>query len=234
MSTPSICSKRLGTACGIRRRRVGALALVLMMLPAGCGYTGGKLLYMLGVGKGGKVEAKFRLTEDRVLILIDDPGGRIPLPGAKRFLFEALTNHLLDNEAADQLLPYESVIHLRQSEPEFERRGCREIGKLAGATQVLWIEVRAFLADPQITDPNDAAHFSVTVKVIDATEERRPRVRLWPTSRRGHAVTATLSGSDVSRAKTKRGIAKALAEELAEKVAKLFYDYRLGDFEREE
>ncbi len=63
MSTPSTCSKRRATACGIGRRRAGALALMLMTFPTGCGYTGGKLLYMLGVGRGAKVDAKFRITK---------------------------------------------------------------------------------------------------------------------------------------------------------------------------
>ena len=52
-------------------------------------------------------------------------------------------------------------------------------------------------------------------------------------SPRGHLVTVGLSGSEVVEAKTKDAIARKMARELAASIAKLFYDYRLGEFERE-
>ena len=46
-------------------------------------------------------------------------------------------------------------------------------------------------------------------------------------------VTITLTGSEVSIAGKKNEIAKTLAAKLAMQTAKFFYDFRLGDFERE-
>ena len=122
---------------------------------------------------------------------------------------------------------------MRQSLPDFDSRGAREIGETAHAEQVVWIQVDDFLAEPQIQEAVVAAYFNVTVKVLNALEkERRARVRLWPTNPRGELVSVTLTGSEVAIAKTKDGIAKKLAEKLAVAAAKLFYDHRLGDFER--
>ena len=106
---------------------------------------------------------------------------------------------------------------------------------MAGAEQIIWIEIRDFLAQEQIYDANHAAQFSVTVKVINVLEkDRRSRVRLWPTSPRGYQISVSLNGSEVMLAKTCPAIARELASRLAVEVAKLFYDHTLGDFERDE
>ncbi|MGD2108513.1 MAG: hypothetical protein PVI86_03885 [Phycisphaerae bacterium] len=216
---------------------VGCRALLLVLLGAllpGCGFTQGEILYFMGVGRGQKIEAEFRLTDGPVMILVDDPSGRVDWPAARHYLFDALAQELLKHKAAKKLIPRQTVDHLRQSVKDFEKRGCREIGERAGARQVLWIQVEEFMADANIQDTTVAAHFAVTVKVINAAEkERRSRVRLWPPSPRGHLVSATLGGADVSIAKTRDAISKELTAKLATDVAKLFYDHRLGDFERE-
>ena len=72
------------------------------------------------------------------------------------------------------------------------------------------------------------------MKVINVRETRRSRVRLWPTSPNGYPLSVGLTGSEVTLAKTRDAIAKELVGRLVVKVAKLFYDYRLGDFEREQ
>jgi len=201
------------------------------MLVPGCGYTQGKILYFLGVGSAEKVEAKFQLTEGPVLILVDDPSGRVDWPAASQHLFDELAQELLRNKAAKKIIPRETVAQLRQSIPGFEKRGCREIGERAAAEQVLWVQVQDFVAEPEIQDVTVAAYFSVAVKIINAAEkDSRTRVRLWPTSPRGHLVAVTMGGSEVFIAKTKDAIAKELASRLAVDVAKLFYEHRLDDF----
>jgi len=191
------------------------------------------LLYLLGVGRGQLVKAQFELADGPILILVDDPAERIDWPPAGRHIFNELGQTLIDTRSAKKIVPFDTLEQIRRSEPEFEKRGCREIGHRAGAEQVLWLEVQDFLAEEQIYDPANAAFLAVAVKVIDAGEENsRARVRLWPTSPEGHLVTVNLGGTDVSAAKTKDGISKKLAEVLAGKVAELFHDHRLGDFER--
>ena len=93
--------------------------------------------------------------------------------------------------------------------------------------------MRDFVGEERFYDVNNAAYITVTIKVINVRETRRSRVRLWPTSPNGHLATVSMTGSEVTLAKTKAAIGKELARRLAVKVAKLFYDYRLGDFERE-
>ena len=201
----------------------------------GCGRSQGELLFMLGLGQGRMAEAKFRLTEAPIMILIDDSSNRLTSPLTTTQLFDQLAQELLEHQAARKIIPQSTLRHLREATPNFEKRGCREIGELGGADQVLWIQVQDFLAAEQIEDIMTAAYFTVTVKVVNVLEEkRRTRVRLWPESTRGHVVTASLDGSRAAAEKTRDALARTLAHRLAAKIAKLFYDHRLGEFEREE
>lgn len=248
MNTPSTCRAALRPydrrppwraetgSCVARRSRRGPWAVCAMLgsvALTGCTYSGGEMLFFLGVGQGKLVKAQFLLADGPILILLDDPSERIDWPAAKRYVFNELSQALVRVEAAKKIIPLQTLERLQRNEPDFAQRGCREVGRLAGAEQVLWLEVQDYLADKEFYDPANAAYCVVTVKVIDTQEEKRSRVRLWPTSSEGRLVTARLSGSEVIKAKTKDAVARALATQLAEGVAKLFYDYRLGDFERE-
>ncbi len=219
-----------------RRTRLSAasvitVATVLLGVPPGC-MTTGKLLYVMGLGHGPKVEAQFHLTDEPVMIFVDDIHERVDWPPAERYIFDELSQALLRHKAAKKIIPLETIDQLRQTMDDFNKRGCREIGERAGATQVLWLEVRDFLADEQILGPNNAAYITVSVKVIDVTQQKsRSRVRLWPVSPAGSIVSVSLSGAEASEAKSKDGISKRLAAKLAESVARLFYDHRGDDFE---
>ena len=213
----------------------GLLAALLFAPGAGCTYSGGELLYVLGFGGGQKVKARFRLSEEPVLLLFDDPAQRVDWPAMYNHVFDELSQQLLRHKAARKIVPHETLEHLRQSVANFEKRGCREIGEMAGATQVLWLEVREFFASEDFADATAAAYCSVAVRVVDAKQKAdRTRVRLFPESPAGHVVTVTLDGTEVAMARTKDGIARKLAERLGDKAARLFYDHKLGDFEREE
>lgn len=211
----------------------GLLLAVVACGATGCGQSQGALLYFLGLGRPAKVEAKFRLTDQPVLILVDDVSARLDWPATAQVLQDDLGQALLKHRAAKRIVPRRTLEQLRQASPDFEKQSCRQIGERAGAEQVLWIEVQSFLADELIRDASRAAYFSATVKVVNVGAQQRSEVRLWPTGPVGHLVTVTMTGSEVAMSKTKDAIAKALAARLADRIARLFYDHRLDDFGRE-
>ncbi len=222
----------------VTRRRgapaVGLLGAVMLTL-SGCGYSQGAFLYMMGFGQRDIVKAKFTLTKGPILILVDDPSGHVDWPPAQKYLIDTLSQELIKQGGADKIIPRRTVQNLRRSRTDFGKLSCREIGELVGAEQVLWLQVKKYFGDSEFFEPTNAAWFAVTVKVVDPLEkEDRGKVRLWPASPRGKYISVSLDGSEVAQAKTKDGIAKALAQKLAERLAKVFCDYRPGDFEREE
>lgn len=208
------------------------LSAVLFFAVSGCGYSGGQILYGLGFGKTQEVKAEFRLTPNPVLILLDDDAACLNVPSAKRTLVDELAQELLRHGAAQRIIPPETVDTLRQQHPNFDKRGCREVGEMAGAEQVLWIQLQGYFADEQFVDATEAAYVQATVKVINVLErEQRSRVRLWPVSSEGTAVAVSLPGDKVARLQTTDAIAQELAKELAAEIARFFYDRRLGDLE---
>ena len=101
------------------------------MLPGfvgGCGMSQGQLFYMLGFGRGKKIEAEFRLTTGPVLILLDDPTGAIGQPAARQYLVDELGQLLVKKKAAQKIIPRRTLEQVRQSHPDFETRGAREVG----------------------------------------------------------------------------------------------------------
>jgi len=178
------------------------------------------------------VEAAFHLTPNPLLILVDDDSGSVRFPPAKRYIADAVAQELLRNKAAALIVPQETVDVLRQVHSNFDRRGCREVGEMAGAEQVLWIQIQDFLADEEIASASDAAYITVTVKVINVLEKQsRSRVRLWPIGSAGTPLSTTISGAKTIELKTTDAICTQLAEDISVKVAKLFYAHRLGEFE---
>ncbi len=203
-------------------------------LITGCGITQGKLLYFMGFGQGKKIEAKYQLSEGPIMILVDDTDGIVDWPVALRLLQDDVAQALLQTESTTKVVPVQTVQTLRQTTPDFDKRGIREVGRMANADQVLWLGVDEFFVTEDPHEVHDAAYFVVSVKVINAREEEdRLRVRLWPDEPEGYRVLAQVSAGEAGQAKTKDKISKLLTDRLATNIAKLFHEYRLGDFEKE-
>lgn len=210
----------------------GNVVWVAAALTVGCGYSGGEALFMSGLFKRPEVKAKFELTDGPVAVLVDDMQEVCYWPEGKRILAEAVLEELEKTGAAERLVPASKVSRVRQTNADFEQRGCREIGQLVGAHQVVWVRLESFFASEDPTETHSAARMGVTVKVINALEDRDPtKVRLWPKSPSGHAVHAELSGARVVEAKTRRAILQALSEELATALVKDLRDRPMEDFE---
>lgn len=201
---------------------------------AGCGFTQGKMLYMAGFGQRKMVPAQYKLTEGPVAILIDDLESKVDWPIALHLLEDDVGQALLRSASAAKIVPPQTMQGLRQTQPDFNARGMREVGRMAGAEQVLWIGIEDFYVTDEPSEVQEAAYMVAAVKVINALEEEdRMRVRLWPAHPEGHRVTARASAADVTRAKTRDAVSKELTHQLAETIARLFHDHRPGDFEPE-
>ncbi len=210
---------------------VGALTCLSLWTATGCGFSGGEFLYMMGVGKSLKIDAQFTLGEEPVLVLIDDPGQVMDWPPAWKYLTDDISQALVKNEAAKRVVARSTIENLRRTHLDFSKRGCREIGQLAGASQVLWVEIKDFLAQEDIHSASNAAYIIATVKVIDVKSDKRSRVRAWPTSPTGHMVNAGLTGSHVVQLRTKDAICRELSTRITDKITKLFYEYEADDFD---
>lgn len=229
-------NNRQGRVIADRRNQLGIAAAgiyLLTGLAAGCGMQGGQMLYMLGVGRAGTAPAKFTLTDEPVLILVDDPRERIYSLRMDKMIMDELAQELVYREAAKKIVPSATYFSLKQTRSDFTRLSARKVGELCGATQVIWIEVASVLITDQAEEASNAAEISVRVKVIDATQKEDPTsVRLWPDSAAGYPIALGISGARIMELKTEKAVAEVLSELLCDRLAKLFYEHQLGDFEK--
>ena len=103
--------------------------LLSVALASGCGISQGAALYMMGFGQRAIVKAKFQLSDGPILVLVEDPAGQIDWPPALQHLTHELGQELIKNAATRKVIPNETLNHLRQNRPQFERLSCREIGE---------------------------------------------------------------------------------------------------------
>ncbi len=220
----------------MHRVAYGLAAMVSMTSLLGsvsCGFSGGQALYWTGLFKGPKIEPEHVLDDRVLLILVDDPDERVHWPQTLSYVTELVRRKLLDNEIVSHVLAADTVYRLQAAHADFNTRGCREIGRMAGADQVLWLEVRDFYARQEISDIDVAARLAVTVKLINSGEQKDgTKVRVWPVQHSGRRVSAELTAGEVTRAKGVDKIARLLADQVADKVAKLFYEHTADDFDR--
>lgn len=210
------------------------LVIFLLAPLAGCGYSGGEFLFMTGLFKRPTVEAKFKLTDGPVAVIVDDFGELCHWPEALGALERLVVEQLSKHNAGARFISPMKVRTMRQSYPEFDKRGFRELGRLLGADQVVAIGVRAFKASVEVREVKASARMSVALKVIDSRKDLEGgRVRLWPTSRSGEIVVVEFDASMVTRAKTRERIMDKLTTALADKIARKFYDRPMADFENE-
>ena len=196
------------------------------MLSGCAGETFGGLLYHLFLPHSSKVAAEFTLNDGPLLILVDDDWDQLTWPPARDLLIDEIGKHLSKAKAVTRVFSSHKVNALRRADPKFNERSISELGKDLGAKQVLWLQVREFVATTNFDTVSEAARCTLRVKVFDPHSKSKAEMRLWPASREGWYVTAKKSARDLTEYERNEDIARILITEAAEDIAKLFYDHR--------
>ena len=193
----------------------------------GCGgETFGGLLYHLFLPHSSRVAAEYKLADGPLLILVDDDWEQLSWPPARDLLIDEIAKHLRQAKAVNRVFPSQKVNALRRADPKFNERSISEIGRDLGAKQVMWLQVREFVATTNFDTVSQAARCTLRVKVFDPRSKSKAEMRLWPSSREGWYVTVKKSAHDLINYEKDEDIARMLITEAAEDVAKLFYDHR--------
>ena len=203
----------------------GTMLLLLAAGVSGCGPKAGTLLYFTGLVQPDKTSAAFDLARKPLLILVDDDWDLVHPPTARDALVDALATELRAHKLVERVTTNEELAKIRQTEPNFDKRGAREIGRLAKADIVLWLKVVRFTLPDDIEAAVVPCYFGVSVKVLDAKAAKREDVCLWPKEREGKLVEARVSPHDLQACKSAREAHVAVATALASQVAKLFYEH---------
>ncbi len=198
-----------------------ALAGLLLAMSSGCQHLA-ILDHLLGPKQ--VIPAEYRLPEGPVMVLVDDVQDLMPASESRRELVDALATELKAHNAVDRVTTNDELSAIRRSTAEFEQRGVRELGQLAGADTVIWLCIKQFDLETDLEMVSQPARTAAVLKVINAKAEDRGDVRLWPPDREGRMMRATVSPHDLRDCKTVPEMYRRVAGELASEVAKLFYD----------
>ena len=167
-----------------------------------------------------KIDAKFTLPSDtRTLVLVDSSGGREMV---KRLLTKALNRELTARGLVDETVPYDEIVALRLSEPEYLRMRASEIGAKLNARTVIHVKIATFVLKDDPRDVMWHGQVKVRVKVIAV-----PVKRLWPLDKPlGFTVGPLGQDRDVDSSSTYASkLTGVLCLQMADAVAKLFYKH---------
>lgn len=201
-----------------------AVGLWLLALSAGCQQLA-VLTHLMGPKQ--KIPAEYRLPAGPVLVLVDDQQDLMASPEARRELVDALATELRAHDAVDRVTTNEEIATIRKSTEDFEQRGVREVGQIAGADTVIWLSMKQFDVERDLEMVTQQAQAAATLKVINSKAEERSEVRLWPKEREGRMIGATVTPHELRACRTLPEMYRKVAGALAGEVAKLFYDQEL-------
>lgn len=220
--------RRTNAGVKVMGHRFGLVVMALVSVMAtGCGPTAGAWLYTLGLVPEEKVKAEYRLPAAPLLILVDDDQGLVQPPTTTLALVELLSEELRKNGAIDRVTTNDEIARLRQANPDFDRLSIREVARQAQADTVLWISVEEYAMENNLELVSVPARFAVRLKVFNARAEQKRDLRLWPPEREGKFVVVTVGPNELRRCKSPAEAHRRLAQEMADKIAKLFYDHTI-------
>lgn len=157
-----------------------------------------------------------------VLVLVNDPNGLTTDVYVRRELTDELNGLLVEHDVAAKTIDVRRIMQTASVTPNFYRMSPEQIGRLLEATHVVTIDITDFQLKDDPIGHIWKGRITADVNVYDAQEGL-----LWPTDRaNGYPVepvtTPTTENQSADYAQT---LANKLSRQLADHVAKLFYEH---------
>ncbi len=174
-----------------------------------------------------KVDALFDLPANkRILVLAEHRTSGAGYETVSATLTAALNRQLLAHKLAAAVVPYRDLMALRLSTFQYHRLATTEIAKLLKADLVIYVHVDKCQLKSYPGAVLWQGRMEASVKVIQASG--KGEAKLWPDRPTGHPVAPVVRDPVVDSSPTYGSrMTKALAIEMADRVAKLFYKHEL-------
>lgn len=209
------------------------ILLVAFCLLAGC--EGPAFIASTLAGKD-KIKAIATLPDRPTLVMVDDPHQALGNPTLAGVVAGHIAYHLRENGAITT--PFVSQIKLAEVRDrlgdEYRNTPIDQIGRLAGADQVIYVNIESAALQPAPSYYRPTA--LLELKVVDAVESKRlfpeppPIIEAGAPSRgRTMEVSFRYKGLEAESAGQDAMLARKLAERVGREVARLFFDYKPDD-----
>jgi len=200
-----------------------ALAAVALSAAPGC--------QIIGLFQAPKsVEAVYELPEDRrILVLVEDREHAGDFEVLKRLVTQQLNAQLLAHDLAEEVVPYDELMRLRWTTPDWTSVGVSNLGMKLGADLVLYVDIEEFHLREHSNDVLWTGRFKTAVHVTRSGDASSGECRLWPPLSRGKGYPVRIERDPITSFSPTFGqrLQESLAAEMADKIAKLFYEHEL-------
>ncbi|MSR40530.1 MAG: hypothetical protein EXS10_01305 [Phycisphaerales bacterium] len=181
----------------------------------------------------GKIQAEYELRPVKTVVFVDDLKNVLPRTTLRVIIGDDISAKLLNEELVPSTIsPRDAITMSRNREQEGTKLSLEKLGKELGADQLIWVRPYAFDLDGYEDQAGARPTAKVHIKVIDVTN----RVRVYPPGDsfpEGRDITVALlrdvNRDELSTSIGRRKIEEALAVEIADDVAKLFYEHERLD-----
>jgi len=172
-----------------------------------------------------KVKAQYKPPKGkRILVLVDDILHPVEYGQIKRDLTTKLNRLLTANGVAGDTVEYDRLLDLIIATPNFNQLRVSEIGRKLNADIVLHVRIEEFSLKEHEGSLLWRGRLKTTVAVAEVDSARW----LWPEDRADGYPVQAIEKPTEQRSSEAYGVtlAGAMAEEMADRIAKLFYDHR--------
>jgi hypothetical protein len=179
-----------------------------------------------------KVPALYRPPPGKkFLVFVDDILNPVGYEPIKAELTQHLNRQLEEKNVAADIVAYEDMLTLKAAIPEFNRLSVSEVGGKLGADIVLYVKVDRFSLKDNEATPLWQGRLHTTVRLVGVEVGR-----LWPEDRPEGYPVEPLEPPAETHPSPNHGevLSKALAETMAGRIAKLFYDHEISAAEARE
>ena len=212
----------------MRRLRMAAIFLLVI----GTGLAGCKMVAAVGILLAPRQiqKAEFTLTQDRLALLVETVRATDDNPVFANALHKKLVEIFKEKKVNDQVVPYQEMLQLRQSDPNFSKWSLQKVGRRVDAQQLLYVRVETLDMHEEPGSPVLHPRVRLHVKVI-GPRESRDKARLWPPAaeRGGRLVQCARHQQEEAGAMLMDSESVALARDVAWLVAMPFYDVDLEE-----
>jgi hypothetical protein len=163
----------------------------------------------------------------KVLVFVDDRTSPASYQPIKRLLTDKTNAQLVEHKISGEVIPYERLLDLMSSQRKFDQLTVVEIGKLTGADLVLYVDITGFQLKETSEMPLWDGRLETAVRWVDVHAAVASQARLWPVNQMsGHAVPAvSMPQKEDASANYSAELATGLADKMADRIAKLFYEH---------
>lgn len=212
---------------------VAAMGAILLVA-AGCNIVGPVAAVVAGPGT---IEAEYRLEDRPTVVFVDDRRNTMNPIALRRVIADRVTEELMRRNLITQMIsPTDAMNYAAAHDSARNVIPVDVVGRAVGAEQVIFIEMLGF-AD-QTAEQRSRGVASFQVRVIDVEN----RQRLFPTSGNGEGNFGSSAPARVMNANTRdispemlqsralrSQVREMLANEVGDRVAKLFYKHEARD-----